>query len=225
MNFGAISRVLAGFVAFFTVAQVVPLALALTEQPSAQFEPVYGFVASIGVGVVASLLLWAGGRRTAAGFYRRETLFVAGIAWVVASVLGALPFQWSGLLPRAADALFESVSGLTTCGGTVLGCTDTPSFPSTPGSLLFWRALLQWVGGIGIVLIFVALLPSGTASKNLLMAESVGVSSEGYQPRMLQQSRWVVGTYVTLTAACMGALLLIGLNLSLEVSRYHRTRS
>ena len=210
MNFGAISRVLAGFVAFFTVAQLLPLLLALTEPASPRFASVSGFVASIAAGTVAALLLWLGGRRAPVGFYRRETLCVACLSWVAASVLGALPFQWSGLLPSSADALFESVSGLTTCGGTVLGCTDTPAFVDTPHSMLFWRALLQWVGGIGIVLIFVAMLPSGAASKNLLVAESVGVNTEGYQPRMLQQSRWVVGTYVTLTAACMGALLLVG---------------
>ena len=210
MNFGAISRVLAGFVAFFTVAQVVPLGLALSEAPFERGSTVAGFTASIGVGVVVAALLWFGGRKAPAGFYRRETLFVAGIAWVVASVLAALPLQWSGLLPSATEALFESVSGLTTCGGTMLGSDGNPTPEETPQSLLLWRALLHWVGGIGIMLIFVALLPSGTASKNLLMAESVGVSSEGYQPRMLQQARWVVGTYVILSAACVAALMSVG---------------
>ena len=82
MNFGAISRVLAGFVAFFTVAQVVPLGLALSEAPFERGSTVAGFTASIGVGVVVAALLWFGGRKAPAGFYRRETLFVAGIAWV-----------------------------------------------------------------------------------------------------------------------------------------------
>lgn len=210
MNFGAISRVLAGFVAFFTLAQLVPLALACTEPTGASCSQGAGFAASIGFGALAWLLLWRGGHRAKAGFYRRETLCVAGLAWVLASVLGAIPFVWSGLLLDPADALFESVSGLTTCGGTVLGSTGNPTPEQTPGSLLLWRALLQWLGGIGIVLIFVALLPSGAASKHLLMAESVGVATEGYQPRALQQSRWVVGVYVALTAACTALLMLVG---------------
>jgi trk system potassium uptake protein len=76
--------------------------------------------------------------------------------------------------------------------------------------MLLWRALLQWVGGIGIVLVFVSLLPSGSASKNLLVAESVGVSNDAYQPRMLQQSRWVAGVYVLLTSLCAALLMLLG---------------
>jgi trk system potassium uptake protein TrkH len=210
VNVGAISRVLAGFVGFFTVAEVFPWVLSLTEPEVVGVRATAGFSAGIALGVVAAVLLWAAGRRAPAGFYRRETLCVAVVAWVLASVLGAVPFQWSGLLPDGADALFESVSGLTTCGGTVLGTNGNPIPEDTPGSLLLWRALLQWLGGIGIVLVFVSLLPAGTASKHLLMAESVGVGTEGYQPRMLHQTRWVVGIYVLLTLLCVGSLLLTG---------------
>ncbi|MFO1029600.1 MAG: potassium transporter TrkG [Planctomycetota bacterium] len=210
MNFAAVSRVLAGFVAFFTVAQLFPFALALWEPANERGSAVAGFTGSLVLGTVAAALLWIGGRGTLVGFYRRETLCVAGFAWVLASVLGAVPFQWSGLLPDACDALFESVSGLTTCGGTVLGCAGNPTPEQTPGSLLLWRALLQWLGGIGIVLIFVALLPAGAANKHLMTAEAVGVANDGYQPRVLQQARWVVAVYVVLTAACIAALMTVG---------------
>lgn len=210
MNFGGIARVLAGFVAFFTLAQAVPLVLALREPVRPDVSAPAGFAASLVLGALAAALLWWGGRRAPTGFFRRETLCVAGVSWVLASVLGAVPFQWSGLLPDAADALFESVSGLTTCGGTVLGCSGTPRVLDTPGSLLLWRAMLQWLGGIGIVLVFVALLPSGAASKNLLTSESVGVGTEAYQPRVLVQARWVVALYLLLTAACFLALQWLG---------------
>jgi len=210
VNFGAIARVLAGFVAFFTVAQALPLVLSFGEEARPQVDATTGLTASIVIGCIAAALLFTAGRRAPVGFYRRETLVVAGVAWVVASVLGALPFLWSGLLPVSVDALFESVSGLTTCGGTVLGCAGNPTPEQTPGSLLLWRALLQWLGGIGIVLLFVALLPSGTASKSLLMAESVGVGAEGYQPRVLHQARWVMSVYVLLTAMCTALLLATG---------------
>jgi trk system potassium uptake protein TrkH len=213
VNVGAISRVLAGFVGFFTVAELFPWALSLTEDGAGGVRATAGFSAGIVLGVVAAVLLWSAGRRAPAGFYRRETLCVAVVAWVLASVLGAVPFQWSGLLPDGTDALFESVSGLTTCGGTVLGTNGNPTPENTPASLLLWRALLQWLGGIGIVLVFVSLLPAGTASKHLLMAESVGVGTEGYQPRMLHQTRWVVGIYVLLTVACAGGLQLVGMDL------------
>ena len=211
MNVGAISRVLAGFVGFFTLAELLPWLMSLGEIGGDGVRATAGFSAGIVLGVVTAVLLWHAGRRAPAGFYRRETLCVAVIAWVLASVLGAVPFQWSGLLPDAADALFESVSGLTTCGGTVLGTNGNPTPEQTPGSLLLWRAMLQWLGGIGIVLVFVSLLPAGIASKHLMMAESVGVGSQGYQPRMLHQARWVVGIYVLLTASCTAALLLVGM--------------
>ncbi len=211
MNVGAISRVLAGFVGFFTAAEMFPWLLSLQEDGDDGVRATAGFSAGIALGVVTAALLWHAGRRAPAGFYRRETLCVAVIAWALASVLGAVPLQWSGLLPDATDALFESVSGLTTCGGTVLGTNGNPTPEQTPASLLLWRSLMQWLGGIGIVLIFVSLLPAGTTSKHLMMAESVGVGSEGYQPRMLHQTRWVVGVYVLLTASCTASLLLAGL--------------
>lgn len=210
VNFAAVSRVLAGFVAFFTLAQLAPFALALWEPANERGSATAGFAGSLSLGTVAVALLWIGGRGAVGGFYRRETLCVAGFAWVLASVLGAVPFQWSGLLPDACDALFESVSGLTTCGGTVLGSAGNPTPEQTPGSLLLWRALLQWLGGIGIVLIFVALLPAGAANKHLMTAEAVGVANDGYQPRVLHQARWIVAVYVLLTAVCAGALMLVG---------------
>lgn len=210
MNLGAVLRVLAGFVGFFTLAQLAPFALSLTEEPSATVRPTAGFAAGLLCGAAAALLLWLGGRRSPPNIYRRETLCVAAAAWILAGLLGAVPYQWSGLLPEATDALFESISGLTTCGGTVLGSAGNPTPEQTPGSLLLWRALQQWLGGIGIVLIFAALLPTGMATKQLVVAESVGIGNEGYQPRLLPQARWVVSLYVLLTALCALLLLLVG---------------
>jgi trk system potassium uptake protein TrkH len=207
VNYGRIARVLAGFVAFFTASQIAPLCLAATEE-AGTFA---GFVASIVIGAVTAILLWAGGRDASGHFFRKDTLCVGGVAWVLAGLLAAIPLQWSGLLPDPVDAVFESVSGLTTCGATVLGTAGNPAPEATPESLLLWRAMLQWLGGIGIVLLFVALLPSkGIARKNLLMAESVGFSQQGYQPHMLDQARGVVGVYVGLTVACAGCLALLG---------------
>jgi trk system potassium uptake protein TrkH len=211
MNFSRVARVLAGFVAFFTLAQVPSLLLALREVGDARTVPLAGFGASVTIGAATSLLLAWAGARASGDFWRRETILVAGVAWLLASLLGAIPFQWSGLLPAATDAIFETVSGLTTCGGTVLGTAGNPTPEATPPSLLLWRAELQWLGGIGIVLLFVALLPSmGAAGKGLLTAESVGVSVEGYQPRVLTQARGVVTVYVVLTLACCVALVAIG---------------
>jgi len=214
VNLGRVSQVLAGFVAFFSLVQVVPLLLALGEAAGPRNAGVAGFATSIGLGVVVALLLWAGGRRAPSEFYRKEAIVVAVAAWLLASLLGAVPYQWSGLLPDPADALFESVSGLATCGGTVLASAGNPRPEDTAHSLLLWRAMQHWLGGIGIVLCFVVLLPSmGAAGKSLLSTESVGVSTDTHQPRVLSQSRGVVAVYVSLTLACFGLLMLVGMNL------------
>src|SRR4030095_444827 len=91
MNLGRVSQVLAGFVAFFTLAQGVPLVLALNETPQASGSAPVGFLASMVLGCVVVLLLWIAGRGAPRDFYRKEAICVAGIAWVLASMLGAVP--------------------------------------------------------------------------------------------------------------------------------------
>ncbi len=211
MNFRHVARVLAGFVAFFSLVQLVPLGLALGEDGDGTVCSQDGFVAGIVTGVgTAAVLFWLG--RSARGeLFRRETLLIAGVAWLVAGVIGAVPFFGSGLLPDPVDALFESVSGLSTCGGTVLGGAGNPTPEATPASLLLWRAMLQWLGGIGIVLAFVALMPAmGRTGKNLLMAEAVGVSTESYQPSIRARAHGIAMVYVGLTTLCAMSLVWIG---------------
>jgi trk system potassium uptake protein TrkH len=210
VNLSAVSHVLAGFVGFFGLAQALPLALSLGEAGGPDLDSTSGFVAGFVLSLISAGLLWFAGRSRRPGFYRRETLCVAVAAWILAGALGAIPLQWSGLLRDPCDALFESVSGLTTCGGTVLGTGGNPTPEDTPGSLLLWRALMQWLGGLGIVLVFVALLPAGAANRQLLIAESVGVANDGFQPRLLQQARWIAVVYTLLTLACAALLMALG---------------
>lgn len=208
MNLGQVARMMAGFAAFFTLAQLPPFVLALVEVNGSHTTAVGGFLASILIGALVAWLLWRAGRGERGQVFRKEAIAVAGLSWLLAGVLGAIPFQWSGLLPDPIDAIFETVSGLTTTGASVLGSGPNPPIPDTLPSLLLWRALLQWIGGIGIILVFVALLPAmGITGKNLLTSESVGVSTETYQPRALEKARIIVTIYTALTALC--ALLLV----------------
>jgi trk system potassium uptake protein TrkH len=210
MNLPQVGRLMAGFVGFFTLAQVPPLLLSLTE-PSGTYHTTAGFLASIVVGGIVAILLFTGGRAAQGQVFRKEAIAVAGLAWVVASLLGALPFRWSGLLPSAIDALFEAASGLTTTGATVLGSGGNCAVDAVPRSLLLWRAETQWLGGLGIVLVFVSLLPAmGVTGKNLLATESVGVGSESYQPRAVAKARTIVAIYVVLTIVCLLALRATG---------------
>lgn len=209
MDLAQVARMLAGFAAFFTLAQVPPLVLALQEPPF-DYDATGGFIASMIAGAVVALLLWYLGRKPAGPAFRREAIAVAALAWFLAGLLGAIPFWWSGLL-TPIDAIFEATSGLTTCGATVLHSGDNPRLEEVPHSFLLWRALTQWIGGLGIVLVFVALLPAmGGTGRSLIASEAVGVASDSFQPRALKKARMIGTFYVAATACCALLLGLIG---------------
>src|SRR5262245_29551848 len=167
----------------------------------------------MGIGAVVVALLWSAGARAQGVTYRREQIAVACLSWLLAGVLGALPFQGSGLLPNGIDAVFESVSGLATCGGTILGSAGVPPPEATPHSLLLWRALLHWFGGIGIVLLFATLRGADGGSRHLFELESASITTDADQARASVQARSVLFVYVALTAACVACLLLVGMDL------------
>ena len=211
MNLPQVARMMAGFVAFFSAAQVPPLLLAIGEPAHGRFSALGGFAGSIAIGAVVALLLALGGRTASGQIFRKEAIAIAGLSWFLASLLGAIPFQWSGLLPNPIDAVFETASGLTTTGATMLGSGTNCAIVDAPASLLLWRAMTHWLGGLGIVLIFVSLLPAmGVTGKNLLASESVGVGTDSYQPRAVAKARTIAAIYVALTLLCTGALMLCG---------------
>lgn len=213
MNFTRIARLLGGFALFFAVVQLVPLGMALCEAPT-RFETVSGFAAGFGIGLAVSALLLLAGRSADVEFHRKESLAVVGFAWFLAAALGAIPFVWSGTLSSVIDAGFETVSGLTTTGASVFGSGDNAAISSLPHSILLWRAILHFVGGIGIILIFIVLLPAmGVTGKNLLASEQVGVSTEVSQPRLREQGRALFKIYLGLTFLCGLAYWIAGMGI------------
>lgn len=211
MHFAPVAKILAGFAIFFSLAQLVPLTYALLEgaPPRPEVIPIAGFVASIAVGICTALLLWLGSRTRETQFYRREGIAVVGLSWLLASVLGAVPYVWSGAIPGAIDAVFETVSGLTTTGASVLGTGGNLKVEELPQSILLWRSLTHWLGGLGIVLVFVILLPAmGITGKSLIASEQTSVGMDGFQPRMIEQGRLLFRVYATLTVLCAALLWL-----------------
>ncbi|GAB4144236.1 MAG: TrkH family potassium uptake protein [Planctomycetota bacterium] len=215
MNLALIARLLGGFTLFLSAAQIAPLLLAFSEEQAfsgTALDPVAGFSASIGTGLLVALLLRLLGRSKDRSFFRREALAVVGLSWILAGALGAVPYVWSGTIPDAPSAVFETISGLTTTGATVLGSADYPQIEGLPHSILLWRSMTQWLGGLGIILVFVTLLPSmGVTGKSLLQSEQIGISNDDYRPRMLDQARTLLLVYVVLTASCMLLLALAGI--------------
>lgn len=213
MNLAQVGRILSGFALFFSLLQCVFLVVALCEgEVPVGISPVAGFAGGAGIGLLTALLLWMAGRRAQPDFFRKESLAVVGFAWLLAGALGAIPFYWSGTLASGADALFEAVSGLTTTGATVVGGGENLyTIEELPVSIQLWRCGLQWMGGLGIILVFIVLLPAmGVTGKNLLSSEQVGVSDEFRTPRMREQARNLFRLYIFLTVAFGLSLAVLG---------------
>ena len=218
MKLGQIARMLAGFMLFFTFSLGVPLVVSLREEGVETIEgwalggTTVSFLVAIVVGLVAALLLWLAGRKSSTNLFRREGLAVVGLAWFLAGGLAATPFVWSGAISSPVNAYFEAMSGLTTTGATVLG-TANIDIESLPQSILLWRSMLQWMGGIGIVLVFIVLLPSvGVTGSRLLSSEQIGMSDDAVRPRMAQQARQLLGLYALLTGSAALSYWLVGLS-------------
>jgi len=137
----------------------------------------------------------------------REAFLLVTLAWVVASLLGAVPFVVSGTLHTYTDAVFETASGFTTTGATILGGTasngvPTPAIEALDKSLLFWRSLTHWLGGMGIIVLTLALLPLlGIGGMQLYKAEYSGSTEDKLTPRIRETAKLLWGIYVGMTAA------------------------
>jgi trk system potassium uptake protein TrkH len=177
---------------------------------------------SAGAGFLLGGVMWLYGRRARNDkFGRREALLLVGVCWFTAAALSALPFWlWAHLAPSAPpehpfqnyiDCYFESMSGLTTTGATIL--TAVPSdIESLPRGLLLWRALTHWLGGLGIVVLFVAVLPTiGVGGKKLFHTEAPGPTQTGVRPRIKETAQVLWYIYIAMTAVLILILKVCGL--------------
>ena len=178
--------------ALLAAALVFPLLIAYVGEESKQTDAfLWAIAVSGGTGV--ALLAVARGRYRAIGF--REGFVAVALGWVVLSAFGALPFWWSGDIPRYLDAYFETMSGFTTTGATIL---ESPA--DLGPSLLFWRSMVQWFGGMGIVVLTVAILPFlGAGGNQLFAAEAPGPTADKLQPRMHETAKILWAVYVVFT--------------------------
>ena len=139
---------------------------------------------------------------------RRDALLAVSLIWVAAGVCGGLPFMLAAHM-SPTDAFFEAVSGLTTTGATVITDIET----RLPRPLLLWRSLIQWLGGMGIVVLFVAVFPSlGAGGKHMFRGEVPGATAEGLKPRIAETSFALWKLYAALTALEVLLLSLLGMD-------------
>ena len=166
---------------------------------------VFGVAAITTSGIGLSMFLAT--RGTSRGLSTRQAFIMTVLVWITLSAFGALPIYWSEAVPTYTDAFFESISGLTTTGATVITNLD-----SLPAGTLLWRGILQWLGGLGIIVMAVSVLPMLQIGGMQLFKVEAFETPEKILPRATQISGFITLIFLNLTGICMLAYLFAGMN-------------
>ena len=149
------------------------------------------------------------GRNATNNLSRRDSYFLVTASWVIFTFFGMQPFLIGGYIPSVTDAFFETMSGFTTTGATILDDVEW-----LPHGILYWRTQTQWIGGLGIVFFTIAILPSmvGSGSVKVFSAEATGPMRSKMHPRLSTMAKWIWTIYLGLTIACVLSFYACGMN-------------
>lgn len=171
-------------------------------------EALTDFWKSAAITAGAGLLLVALGKGGERQLTRRDGYVLVSFAWLTFSVFGMLPFYISGYIPDLANAFFETMSGFSSTGATILD-----NIESLPPGLLFWRSMTQWIGGLGIIMFTIAILPIfGVSGIQVFAAEASGPTHDKVHPRIGITARWIWSIYFGMTVLLVPLLMLGGMN-------------
>jgi trk system potassium uptake protein TrkH len=199
-------RILGLLLSLFSLTMIPPLLLAVV----ADDDTVSGFTYAFGITGLSGLMLWLPVKRVRRDLRIRDGFLVTALFWSVLGLFGSLPFALTDSLGvDTADAIFESISGLTTTGATVLTGLD-----DMPHSILLYRQLLQWLGGIGIIVVAVAVLPMlGIGGMQLYRAETPGPTKDSkLTPRITETAKALFTIYLAMTVLCACAYFAAGMS-------------
>lgn len=189
---------------------LLSLAVAVIYQGGDAPAFIYTIVITLATGLALNLI-----KPDHSSLYAKEGIAIVSLGWVLISLFGALPFYFSGAIPNIIDCFFETVSGFTTTGATVLSDIE-----SLPKGLLFWRSFTQWIGGLGILVFYLAILPRASASSlQIMKAESSGPTTEKLVPKTGKMAKILYTMYFTMTLV-VTVLLMLG-DMSLYDSLLH----
>lgn len=189
MNLAMDLRVLAAVIGLLAVFQIFPILLAW-----AFGEPMAPYLLTLAVCGTFTLVSFAITQGAPPKMRPRDGILVVFLGWYLSAILGGLPFIFSGHMGWV-DAFFETASGLTTTGSSILKDIEV-----LPQSLLFWRSFVQWIGGMGMIMFTVAILPFlGVGGMQLMKAEVPGITKDRLAPRMVTTARYLWGGYVVIT--------------------------
>ena len=185
-----------------TITMFIPFAMALYNRESS----VAGFAVALGLSASVGLVLQTNGRKRNTELSMREGIAITGFGWALATGLGMLPYVCGGYL-NALDAVFESISGFSGTGATVFS-----SLTGVPQSILFWRMMTHWFGGLGIIVIFIALLPqTGQSTVYMYNAETTGPTDDRVLPRLKEMTTVLFRMYLLFTFIAAAVYMLCGL--------------
>lgn len=204
VNFRIISRIIGSllFIEAFFMLWCVGVSFAFRE------DDILAFLLSVIATSAGGFTFLYFGRSSENTLSRRDAYVVVTAAWVIFSLFGMFPFLIHGSIPRLVDAYFETMSGFTTTGATILDDVEC-----LPHGILFWRSLMQWIGGLGIVFFTIAILPSLVGgSVRVFAAEATGPIKTKMHPRLTTTAKWIWSIYLLLTVGCGVSFWLAGMN-------------
>lgn len=203
MNYRMIGRVLGLILLIYSALLLLPLIAGLCFR-----ESPLPILVTMAVAAVPGGLLLMFSKPVNNGLVARDGFVIVGLGWIMISLIGALPFVLSGSMTNYVDAFFETVSGLTTTGATVLS-----DFDAMPRGVMFWRIFTHWIGGMGVLVFLMAVLPmSGEHSMHIMRAEVPGPTVGKLVPRARHTAAILYKIYIALTIIETLVLLLMGMN-------------
>ena len=206
MHLSVSLRILGLLLMLFSSAMLVPLVVAVLQDDST----ITGFLSALAITFLSGLILWLPVRNSRHELRIRDGFLITSLFWTVLGIFGALPFALTDALALSpVEAIFESISGLTTTGATVIVGLD-----NLPMSILLYRQMLQWLGGIGIIVVAVAVLPMlGIGGMQLYRAETPGPSKDSkLTPRITETAKALFTVYMALTVICGIAYYAAGMS-------------
>ncbi|MGE0231867.1 MAG: TrkH family potassium uptake protein [Flavobacteriaceae bacterium] len=202
VDYSSVGSIIGLVVMTVGIAMLVPAAVDMRAgNPDWQVFVVAGFVT-----ILMGGLSWLATRKAAARLEVREAFLLTTLTWIILAAFGCLPFYFSSLKLSFADAYFEAMSGMTTTGSTTIVGLD-----GAPPGILLWRAILQWIGGVGIIVIALAVMPGLRVGGMQLLQTESSDRSEKILPRVSAMAGSIVAIYCTLTFACLVAYWLAGM--------------
>jgi trk system potassium uptake protein TrkH len=217
MQLSIVAKTLGLLLMVFSFAQVPPILVDLIYSEGEYLTFVFSFILT----VLGGLLLWWPFRAIKKSFRLREGVLIVVSFWIVLSLFGTLPFLITESISNLSfsNAFFESMSGLTTTGATVLSQLD-----DLPKSILFYRQQLQWLGGMGIIVLAVAVLPLlGVGGMELYHAESSGIAKDRLTPKLRNTAIALWKIYLSLTVLCALAYFFSGMSIFDAISHSFST--